>query len=129
MIYMSNTWGMMGEQGRRDAEVLYDIAKCSDDTFASVIPDQARLINAGFPRPVQGENSTKWYIAAFDDSDLYVNTDLSFAKIDPLVGNTLHRADLPGAGHAGGWTAKQYSNYFANGYEHAFSDIVPRLVA
>lgn len=127
MIYASNAWGIIGEQGRRDDDVWYDIAKCSGDTFASVIPDQAALIRAGYPAIVTPKippthPQRRWYIGSFDDSDEYVNTARSFDDINRIVGGNLHRADLLEAGHAGGWTAKGYGNYFTHGYAHALDD-------
>ncbi len=128
MLYASNMWGIFVEQGRRDDSAWYDMMKCSGDTFASVIPDQAKLIDNRFPAPIAHEKSIKHYIGSFDESDLYVDTVLAYTEMNKILGGGLGRLSLAGAGHAGGWVAQQYGVY-RSAYEIALTDIMKQITA
>lgn len=129
MIYATNMWGIWADQARRDPDAWRDIQICSDDTFASIIPDYARIIDAGYPKPVAGENSTKRYLAAFDGSDKYVRIPEAYEETNDIVGGDMKAYSLAGGGHASGWTKEQYEYYFKNGYERALDDFMSRIAA
>lgn len=135
-IYAANIWGIMIDQARKDPAVWHDITSNANATYPSIIPDQDRLIDDRFPQlatismpdgKVAWEDSEKWYVGSADGSDPIVDVARSVEDIDRTIGGGLRVIDVPGAGHASGWTKELYAKYLVDAYEIALKSLVARL--